>query len=270
MAMALFYMELSIILAMQRIISLAKFILLIYVLFINLRGFSQIINVERQRIITDTSGWSGDIVGTFTTLKINKAVTTFDFNSHLQYKSGKNIFLLFGNYNLINAGGENFDNSGFTHFRYNRKITKMFIFEAFYQIQLNKLLKIESRNLYGFGPRIKILDKTHARAYLSTILMYEHENITSGRINRDLRSSNYCSFTIEPSPNFTIRNTLYYQPLYKDITDFRISSDAQLIFKVLKNVSFSLNYHFLQDSNPADLGISKTNYSFSNSLQFHF
>lgn len=142
--------------------------------------------------------------------------------------------------------------------------------QAFYQVQLNKLLKIESRSLFGFGPRVKLIDSKKARLYLSTIFMFENEKISDGKINKDLRSSSYCSFTIEPTTHFIIRNTFYYQPLYNDFTDFRISNDAQLVFKVIKHVSFSINYHLLHDSNPAEIAIGKTNFSFTNGLQFHF
>jgi Protein of unknown function, DUF481 len=247
-----------------------KHTLLFLVLISHASMSAQVINIERQRIITDTAGWSGDANIAFNAIKFNKTFMSFDFNNHLQFKTKSNLFLLYSNLSMINADGEKFNNSGFFHFRYNRTIVGKMKLESFFQMQINKLLKVNYRELLGLGLRCKMTESNHFKLYLGTTYMYETEKLSTNVNNYDHRSSNYVSFSIFANDNFTFRNTIYFQPLYTKIADHRFSTDTQLCFKITKRLNFTVNYYFMYDTKPADETVSKASYNFVNALTYNF
>ena len=106
---------------------------------------AQIYNVEQRRLVTDTIGWAGNMGLSISASKFTKSVFSASLGTHLQYKTSKDLYLFVGNYNIINADGENFDNRAQIHLRYNREFNEWVRMEYFFQIQSNNLTKIKSR-----------------------------------------------------------------------------------------------------------------------------
>ncbi|MBL0105155.1 MAG: hypothetical protein IPP51_16125 [Bacteroidetes bacterium] len=70
------------------LISVLIFLLLFF------RSNAQIVNIECERIKTDTTGWSGDTkLGVNLFKDVNSGFTFFN-ESHLQYKTPRNLYLL--------------------------------------------------------------------------------------------------------------------------------------------------------------------------------
>ncbi len=221
-------------------------------LFCFLAGNAQIVNVESKRLKSDTTGWVGSI-GTSFQLE-NSAVRVININAeaHLEYKAQRSLYLFLANYNLLKGEGKTFQNNLFYHFRYNYKVTNLLRWEAFTQMQKNKIAGIKSRFLIGTGPRFKISGTEKLALYASTAIMYEneHELTKPVIIDKDLRSSNYVSMTWKPKENLDLATTIFYQPLYKDLSDFRILHELSLNFKFSKNFSFVTTWNYLYDSKP--------------------
>jgi hypothetical protein len=147
---------------------------------------------------------------------------------------------------------------------------KLVKLEAFYQVQLNKLLKIDLRSIYGLGIRYKPFENKNLKIYLGTTYMYETEKLSGSIITNVHRSSNYLSFSLSFNENFSLRNTMYYQPLFDNWADHRFSNDTHMTLKITKHLNFAITFHFMYDSFPADNSISKANYSFMNGIQYLF
>jgi len=147
--------------------------------------------------------------------------------------------MIISNINFNKTGGGSFANSGVQHFRYNRKTNKHLALEGFLQGQYDKVYKVDFRGLVGAGARFKltkpkvvndtIIEKS--RVYFGSLLMYEYEKASEtdrSVICKDLRSSNYLTFSFYPINNFSIISTTYYQPKVDLLKDYRLSSVINL------------------------------------------
>jgi hypothetical protein len=234
----------------------------------NLNG--QIINIESQRIITDSTGMSGDIGLSLAASKNAKSYVAFNGHGHLQYKNHNDLWLFIMDYDLVNAGNENFSDSWFGHIRYNRKIGEVIRPEAFIQAQFNEISKIDLRILNGIGIRLKLSDLERAKFYYGITYMYEYEEVSDlAKINKDHRLSSYFTFTLKPEKTVLLRNTTYIQPLIKEFEDFRLSNDTRLIFSITKQLKFTTTFSFLYDSRPP-IGVPNSIYQINNGLNFQF
>ena len=247
-----------------------RFFTLVFFILFSISSFSQILNVERLRKVTDTTGWSGAIAVDFT---LARAVNDFFIvanDIHLQYKLEKHLFLLKNQLRFVKIEGENFSNNGITHFRYNYKWKPRITAEAFLQGQYNKVSKIDLRLLAGLGPRFKLSNLENYKFYLGTLVMYEHEELSDGSTtSRDFRGSAYFSFTMYPNDIFSFVSTTYYQPLLSDLGDYRIASESSIAVKAFKNFAFKLTYLFTYDETPAE-GIQNSQYRFATGIIYSF
>lgn len=238
---------------------------------IHATSFAQIVNTESQRIQSDTTGWLGNIGTSFHFEKNAIQVINIGATAHVEYKSKKSLYLFLVNYDFLKGGGQTLNNNFFYHLRYNYKLNKWLRWEAFTQLQQNTINGIKLRLLAGTGPRFKLAKSKHVALYAATAAMYEYEEEQSDPViyHRDLRSSNYISFTYNPTKNMEIISTLFYQPLYRNFSDYRILNEISLNLKFAKHVSFNASWYYLYDSRPAAT-IPKLNYSISNGITYGF
>jgi hypothetical protein len=233
-------------------------------------AFSQVLNIEEQRIKTDTTGWAGDAAASFQLMKSDDQFVDLGVQLHLQYKTKRSLYLMLSDYSFVKAGADEYANSGFEHFRYNYKITDWYTWEAFTQAQFNKVLSLKFRGLLGTGPRFKVVKTENFRLYAAWLYMYEYEELElNSEINRNHRISSYVSFSWKINDILSLVNTTYFQPLVNNFSDFRISAQTDLKFKIFKKLVYTLGYYHYYDTDPpAD--VVSTVYSMENKLTFEF
>ncbi len=80
--------------------------------------------------------------------------------------------------------------------------------------------------------------------------MYEYEQSNKYNINLwQHRSSNYLSLVAKFSDQkLKLFSTIYFQPLYKDIHDYRILLDMGLSYKITENIAFTTGVDYFFDS----------------------
>ena len=231
---------------------------------------SQIINVENKRIPTDTTGFSGKIGMSLSASKFTQSYVAAELAGQVQWKVNRSLFLLVGDFDIVNAGGESFNNSGFGHLRFNHKLNTKISGELFTQVQYNSVTKIKARLINGAGLRFKLSPYENAKIYWGIAAMYEYEELTEPEIiNNDVRLSSYLTFTLAPVETIRIINTTYIQPLAKDFNDFRLANNTKLNFGITKNLSFITDFSFLYDSRPP-IEIPTVNYQIKNGLHYKF
>jgi hypothetical protein len=232
---------------------------------------AQIVNIESQRIQSDTTGWFGNVGTGFLFEKNAIEVINISGNAHVEYKSPKSLYLFLVNYNFLKGGGQTLNNNLFYHLRYNYKLNKWLRWEVFTQLQQNSINGIKLRLLTGSGPRFKLARSKQVALYAATAAMYEYEEEQTVPIvyHRDLRSSSYLSLTYNPSKNAELMCTVFYQPLFGDLSDYRILNEISMKFKFVKHLSFTASWYYLYDSKPAAT-IPKLNYSISNGISYDF
>lgn len=232
---------------------------------------AQIVNIEKARMQSDTTGWMGNAGASMALVKNTQQVFTADANAHIQYKSKKSLYLILASYGFLKGGNNKLIDNTFIHLRYNVKLNKIIRWEVFTQVQNNVITKIKSRYLLGTGPRFKILSTKLIRLYAASLIMYEHEKeIDSARtVHNDIRSSSYISFSITPNEFVEIVSTSFFQPRLNNLNDYRILNQSSVKVKAAKKLSISLNWNYLNDNYPV-AGIPSVNYSFSTGLEYDF
>ncbi len=212
---------------------------------------AQLVNIEGKRMQTDSVRFALNADFSFNhsnndgtqVNQIDAALTT-----QLKSKDLRNIYFLLGNYKLIDSGEENLQNSWFLHGRYNYQFNELLRFETFIQGQYNQLLIVEQRNLIGAGLRVKWVDKKRFTGYAGNSYMYEVEySERAGTTNYNHRNSTYLTLSYTAKSNkFSIANTVYYQPLYRDLNDYRILEQFRMDIPLSEwfKVFTIYNYYF--------------------------
>ena len=196
-------------------------------------GQAQLVNIETKRLQTDSTRFVLNADFAFnhsnndgvSVNQVNGTLTT-----QLKSKDLKRTYLFLGNYRLIDADEGNLQNSWFLHTRFNYKFNQLLRFEAFLQGQYNQLLVVEQRNLVGAGLRLKWMNRENFSGYLGNSYMYEVEySDRAGTTEFNHRNSTYLSVSyLSKSKNFSVTNTVYYQPLYKNLKDYRLLEQFRL------------------------------------------
>ena len=251
--------------------SLAQLVLVMSVIVVSKTTTAQIVNIESARMHTDSLGMMGEINTDFSLIKNSQQIFSADLSAHLQYKTKKDLYLFVGSYGYLKGDGDALIDNTFFHFRYNRKLNKWLRWEAFTQLQKNTINKIDSRFLIGTGPRNKIIERKFIKMYIASLIMYEYQKDKTDPavIHKDIRNSSYISLVLKPVINLEIVTTTFYQPLYKDIADYRILNQVKIKIIAGKHFGVSLNWSYLFDSMPV-VGIPKVSYSLSSGLGYEF
>lgn len=228
-----------------------RYLIFCFTFILSIHLFSQIVNIESQRIHSDTTGWDGTLEAGFAVNQNNNLLISATTNAHVQYKTRKDLFMVLGGWRFTNGGTSRFVNDGMVHIRYNRKFNSWLRLEVFGQVQYNELLNLRLRTLVGMGPRFKFVDKKFMHMYTGVIYMFEYENqAITDTLEYNNRLSTYLSWTIDPNPNFSFVATTYYQPKLTDWGDFRVSGNYALRFKAFKRLAFKIEFNFLFDTQP--------------------
>lgn len=232
---------------------------------------AQIVNIESKRYATDTTGWKGDYNLGFTFGKQQEKYFAFSNSAHVQYKSKKSLYLILGNIDLLKSTSKQLVNSGFFHFRYNYKIRNWLRWEAFTQVQYNKLIGIRMRYLLATGPRFKVVQIEKFKTYIGTSYMLEYE-MNTDKTQKLLqgRFSSYLSFSFSPINTIEIVSTTYYQPLFSVLKDYRISTENALLFRFHKLLSYGINFKLNYDSRPPEGATTHLIYQLENKIKLDF
>lgn len=214
---------------------------------------AQLVNIESKRMQTDSIRFTLNADFSFNHTnndgaqvnQIDAALTT-----QLKSKDLKKIYFFLGNYKLIDSEEGNLQNAWFLHGRFNYKFNEVLRFETFLQGQYNQLLVVEQRNLIGAGLRVKWVDKDRFTGYAGNSYMYEVEfSEQAGTTNYNHRNSTYLTLSYTPqSRKFSVANTVYYQPLYKELSDYRILEQFRLDIPLSSWLKVFTIYNYYFDS----------------------
>ena len=232
--------------------------------FITLNGFAQLENIETRRR-GDKQGLQGSISLSLDLQKNTRQIFQARNTIALQYKDTVNTILLINDISFLQVNSdEALTNNSLQHFRYNYTPTQtngVFTIEVFSQHQNNRVKLLDTRFLSGVGPRFRLLgskDKPYY-FYLSTLVMYEYEKLIEDienladeddMIAKKFKGDFIFSIGMQLTPTFAINHVTYYQPDISEWSDFRLSSDTGMFFKISTHLSASINYSFNYDSKP--------------------
>ncbi|MHA6281103.1 DUF481 domain-containing protein [Salinimicrobium sp. CAU 1759] len=232
---------------------MSKTLLLLTLLLFPALLSAQLVNIESRRMQTDSVRFTLNADLSFShTNNDGSQVNQVDaaLTTQLKSKDLRKIYFILGNYKLIDSGEKNLENAWFLHGRFNYKLNELLRLESFIQGQYNQLLIVEQRNLIGAGLRVKWVDKEHFSGYAGNSYMYEVEySDRAGTTNYNHRNSTYLTLSYSAkSEKFSVTNTVYYQPLYRDLSDYRILEQFRLNLPLSQWLSVFTLYNYYFDS----------------------
>jgi hypothetical protein len=234
---------------------------------------AQIVNIENKRIYDDSSGISGSIAGSFSTIRNQDLLLNAAFRPLIQYKTPMRYYLLYADWNYSKGANNTFSNAGMVHFRYAYRLNKIdkyhqkspWKLEAYAQVQYNQLLRQKLRVLGGGGIRWKIFDIKGSRSFLGSSTFYEYEELLTTEIIKQVRWSNYWSWFINID-NITFTGVSYYQPNINDFKDTRFMGQYTFGYRLKRNISLRADFMVFYDSRPAQ-NVKNTVFNSSFGLQ---
>jgi hypothetical protein len=231
------------------------------------------VNIEKLRSSGVEDGLSGS-AGLSTSLSTgNVQFADLAATAHMEFKRDKNLifWVMNGRFAAKRTQSDllaepdvglwdeeaHFSNLMLQHIRYNRSLGERAWWEVYTQYEYNEFLLLDRRVLGGTGPRFTLFDGKKGGMWAGTSAMVESERLNPEGIapsestdNLYLRWSSYISGTIQPSEATTWITTVYIQPRFGALADYRLSGETGLSFKVNKRLSFSLDAKLRHDETP--------------------
>tara|TARA_B100001287_G_scaffold9437_1_gene7302 strand:- start:19107 stop:19889 length:783 start_codon:yes stop_codon:yes gene_type:complete len=236
--------------------------IVLIIIFFSLFSFAQSI-VNTEKLFNDNEdgfATAAELIGS--AISGNANVSLVEYSMNFRYRWKKNNLKLLTGGEFIREDQTDVSNNLFSQLRYNYHFNSKSRFVGLYQIQYNKVLLLNRRQILGVGLRRRLIEKgsdstNRFKSDLTIGIMQEEEQLNSETLQID--EKNYTNYTrsmlsmvisIEISENFTFINTTYFQQYLNNLTDFRLFNEVNLIFAINKWMSLSCDFEFRHDSEP--------------------
>ena len=247
-------------------------ILLLLVLTIN--GGAQV-NVEKYRKPGEHTGFRGYLRITYSSRTGNVDVQDASIGSStdFRWKSMDWFIIMEGDQRWV--GSEQYSNEGLLHFRQIFRMVSWWQPETFFQIDYNKSRLLNNRELGGVGVRAALFSTDKNMVVCGTSWMYEYESLDlpAGSVHPHETSvsrwNNYLAFNINFNARVQGSWTTYYQPMFSDLNDMRVLSEADFKVLIAKPLSMVMTFRMRYDSRPPD-HIKDLDTRFSTGLVFSY
>ncbi|NJN25260.1 MAG: DUF481 domain-containing protein [Cyclobacteriaceae bacterium] len=246
---------------------------------------AQILNVDRNQIMTDTAKFvTGSIAFKFHL--DNKNTTSEQKNSYIRLENENDLifvglkhnYIFISQFKYFNSSGGTFISAGYGHARANFLKMRTVSYELFMQVQYDRNRFMNNRFLIGGGPKFKISNTEKSSLFVGTHLMFEHERWDNPEnqdmfIIKDLpKFSSYISARLKANDITTFRLVLYYQAGYDPTPGLlrnRVSYDAQMELNISSKLLFTLKSGGSYENHPI-YPINKFIYSIENGILWKF
>jgi hypothetical protein len=130
--------------------------------------------------------------------------------------------------------------------------------EGYAQVNYDEPRRLDFRSVVGGGIRAGIVDSASLSLWVGTGYMFEHERLdlpdtaSHPRSTSAHRWSSYLASRFTAGTSMTIVATVYGQPRFDEVADFRILSDVSLAAAITGALSFTVSFELRYDSRPPD------------------
>jgi hypothetical protein len=184
--------------------------------------------------------------------------------------NNKNRIKIISGSDLLSEDSNLIINDHFGQLRYTSLLHKKMLLFAFGQIQSSNNLLIDKRIIGGGGLRFKALGSDSSRIKFDVAIgaMQEYEVLAKEQISDThlyqnkietnvTRLANFSILKIRLADDINLVNTIYYQPMVANFTDFRVLNDLDLIFSLRNWLAFTINFIYRYDSKSPDVLVSE-------------
>ena len=232
---------------------------------------AQVLNVERVRADSDTTGWVGELGFDFSLNKYNDRVIKTGGQANAAYFSDRHQYLMLSSLDLVNVDGNSLVSNGYFHLRATFLRKGTLSPELFTQYQYNNNLGLRNRALAGAGIRYNFLTRPNITGAISTGLMFEHEEWGLGDDatveNNFLKSTSNLVIRGRLNPQTSITMIGYYQARPGRFFEPRATSENQLNMRISRNLTFRVSFTMTYDTDPV-IDVPNLTYELKNGLVF--
>jgi hypothetical protein len=233
------------------------------------------VNTEKLRQWDDSLGLTGAAGLSLNWRAGNTEFLSYALTGRMDYRAENFLFFILAEYSLISKDGEAFSRKGFYHARLNVPVEEWATWEIFGQQEGNRSTRLAQRWLAGTGGRFGIADGSVLKMVLGTAYMYEYEELSSWTEGVDVpvarvhRWSNYFVIRLVISDYADLVNTVYFQPRFDRIHDYRLLEEAVLAVKLGAWLTLQNELQLRYDNEPPS-GIKPSDIAFLTGIAVTF
>ncbi len=197
-----------------------------------------------------------------TSISGNASVFILGYSLNFSYKKNKSFLRLLSGGQYISQNKNEVSNSAFSQLRYDYQINHKSRYFMFTQLQSNAILLFNRRLLAGLGYRKNLINierdsSSRINFDLSIGIMQEEEVLNRSRLPQNEKYyTNYTRSIISMvgswkyKKKITVINTTYFQQYLFSISDYRLLNETNMLYKLNKNLSLSVDIEYRFDSDP--------------------
>jgi hypothetical protein len=203
---------------------------------------------------------AAELMGSAISGNANVLLLEYSLNFRYRWKKNNLKFLSGGEY--IREDNIDVSNSLFGQLRYNYHFSEKSRLLCLYQLQFNKILLLNQRQLIGLGFRQTIIEAgadsaSNFKVDLTAGMMQEEEILNSETLLPG--EKNYTNYTrtmlslvlaLQLKENITLINTTYLQQYIKNWSDYRLFNEVNLLIGINEWLSLSCDLEIRFDSEP--------------------
>ncbi len=250
-----------------------RFLVIVFFSFQSLVLSAQILNIEKNRLSSDsTHKLVGNVGLNFVYKKQQTQVLNFKFTSNHAINSKLHSYMLVSKVNLIKVTNKDVISDGYVHSRINFYHKRLLSTEGFAQAQYDQTRGMIHRYLAGANLRVALHTSDKTLLSFASGVMYEDEywkfELEEGKTHF-IKSTSYLSMHTSISKSIELIAMGYYQSRFKTFFAPRIIGDVNLRLSINKLIAFNTQLMVLYDAKPI-VNIDKTVFTFTNSLLIKF
>ena len=221
------------------------------------------VNVESVRPQEAEEGFNAKVDGSLTLIRGNVSLTQLGAGTVIHYRSGEHFTFLKGLINYGEKSDETFLSQSFSHFRWTWMPQNYLGLESFAQVQSDRFRRLTYRQLYGGGTRLTVMSQSDHQLSLGLGAMFElersSERATVGDrmidiklTEKNIRATSYLTshHRFQAATELNLNATVYYQPRFDKLDDYRVLADLSLDIKLSEHFSLVETLNLLYDSEP--------------------
>lgn len=231
-----------------------------------------IINAEDLDLSIDEDGVVGKLGFSVSGSSGNSNKLSGETNAHMIWRHAQYTEMLVGSFSYGKSRGVRDTNKSFAHLRHRYAWSETWELEGFAQAQQDEFARLKLRILMGGGVRWTYQNKGF-EGHIGVGSFYEREALRAvanfAPVSHLWRGNTYLALQYAFNDRVRLQNTLYYQPGWKDVADYRLLDDAALNVALGDNLDLKLVIEIAQDSRPPT-GIKRTDINYKTGLSFRF
>ena len=239
------------------------FILALFFLILPVNASAQIVNVQGLLAEKPQKGLKINLGGNGLIKTGNVDYKKFSAISAIRYFNEPNTIIFTSSAEYAEKDEVPFWERYFEHLRYRYALGKYFGTDTFIQHEYNKFKRFSLRMLYGVGGFVNYRFNFDVKLTFGLDYMFEYNRYSedsaytdSGEIKKYHRLDSYFNVAYSHS-NFTVTDTVYYQPEISNFSNLMFYNEISLIFKLTTRFSVSSSFAYSYNANPPQ-GVKKT------------